>query len=180
MSEPSVPEHYETLQISPNADADTVQRVYRLLAQRYHPDNQVTGNEVRFRAVLEAYTVLCEPESRARYDAIYASLREDRWRMVREGSPASNDFELEAQTRRLVLEILYTRRRMEPSHPGVSPLDIAELTGRPREHLEFTSWYLVQKRLVARDDHSNLIITADGVDYLEQQSQTPPQRQLSE
>ena len=30
-------DHYEVLQISPNADAETVQRVYRMLAQRYHP-----------------------------------------------------------------------------------------------------------------------------------------------
>ena len=33
-------DYYEVLQISPNADPDTVHRVYRLLAQRFHPDNQ--------------------------------------------------------------------------------------------------------------------------------------------
>ena len=30
----SVLDHYEILQVSPNADTDTIQRVYRLLAQR--------------------------------------------------------------------------------------------------------------------------------------------------
>jgi curved DNA-binding protein CbpA len=32
-------DYYEFLQISPNADADTIHRVYRFLAARLHPDN---------------------------------------------------------------------------------------------------------------------------------------------
>ena len=59
---------YEVLQVSENAEPDTIQRVYRLLAQRFHPDNTDTGNEARFRAVHDAYTVLSDPEKRARYD----------------------------------------------------------------------------------------------------------------
>ena len=50
-----LPDHYETLQISPNADPDTIHRVYRLLAQRFHPDNQETGDTARFRQITEAY-----------------------------------------------------------------------------------------------------------------------------
>jgi curved DNA-binding protein CbpA len=177
----AAPDHYETLQISPNADSDTVQRVFRLLAQRYHPDNQVTGSEERFRQVHEAYLVLSDAERRARYDITYASLRQDRWRIVHAGPPAENDFEFEQQTRQLVLEILYTRRRMEPDKPGVSHLDLADLTGRPREHLEFTCWYLVQKKLVTRDDQSSFVITAEGVDALEQHArQSPARRRLPE
>ena len=34
---------HEVLQISPKADGETIQRVYRLLALRYHPDNRETG-----------------------------------------------------------------------------------------------------------------------------------------
>lgn len=36
-------DYYEVLQISPNADADTIQRVFRLLAQRFPPDNAESG-----------------------------------------------------------------------------------------------------------------------------------------
>jgi curved DNA-binding protein len=32
-------DYYEFLQISPNADAETIHRVYRFLAARLHPDN---------------------------------------------------------------------------------------------------------------------------------------------
>jgi curved DNA-binding protein len=172
------PDHYETLQISPNADGDTIQRVFRLLAQRYHPDNPACGNAERFRQIHDAYRILSDPEARARYDIAYASRRQDRWRLVDQGPPIDDDFDLERQSRRLVLEILYTRRRMEPGKPGISHLDLAELTGRPREHLEFTCWYLVQKKLVSRDDQSSFVITADGVDYLEQHPEGRRPRQL--
>ena len=46
-------DYYEVLQISPNAEPETIQRVYRLLAQRYHPDNQDTGNANYFRIIRE-------------------------------------------------------------------------------------------------------------------------------
>jgi len=39
--------------------------------------------------------------------------------------------------------------------------------GQPREHLEFTFWYLLAKNLIKRGDQSRLMITPDGVDYLE-------------
>jgi len=68
-----------------------------------------------------------------------------------------------------VLEVLYERRRAEPGKPGVFILDLEELTGQPREHLEFTMWYLLKKQFVAREDNSKMTITAEGVDYLEQQ-----------
>ena len=67
-------DHYETLQINANAEPETVHRVYRLLAQRYHPDNKDTGDATRFRALTEAYEVLSDPEQRAKYDVAPAVL----------------------------------------------------------------------------------------------------------
>lgn len=170
---------YETLQISPNADADTIQRVFRLLAQKYHPDNQDTGSAERFRELHDAYLVLSDPEKRARYDAGHAALRRERWRFAAAGAPGDNDFDREQQMRCVVLEILYTRRRTDPGKPALSNLDLAELTGQPREHLEFTLWYLVQRKLVVRDDQSSLTITAEGVDYVEQQTGGRVRRRLT-
>jgi curved DNA-binding protein CbpA len=160
-------DHYEVMQISPNADPDTVHRVYRLLAQRLHPDNRETGNDAQFRALTAAYEVLCDPERRAQYDVLHAGQRRDRWRLISNGANAENDFETEQQVRLTVLEVLYARRRTEPNSPGVSPLELETLTGRAREHLEFTIWYLNQKKWVTRTDSSELTITADGADFLE-------------
>jgi len=61
------------------------------------------------------------------------------------------------------------QRRTEPSKAGVFVLDLEQLTGHAREHLEFTLWYLSRKNLIAREDNSKLSITAEGVDYLEGQ-----------
>ncbi len=163
----STKDFYEVLQISVNADTDTIQRVFRLLARRFHPDNPRTGNETRFREIHEAYLVLSDPEKRAKYDVRHESIRQERWRFVANGPPADNDFLLEQHMRWLVLEILYSRRRTEPDNPGFSPLDLARLMGRPREHMEFTVWYLVNKNLVSRNDSATLTITVDGIDYLE-------------
>ena len=54
-------DYYETLQISANAEPETIHRVFRLLAQRFHPDNKESGNGARFRELTEAYQVLSDP-----------------------------------------------------------------------------------------------------------------------
>jgi len=59
---------YEVMQLSPNADAETISRVYRMLALRYHPDNTETGNHELFLRLSEAYQVLSGPEARATYN----------------------------------------------------------------------------------------------------------------
>jgi curved DNA-binding protein len=159
---------YETLQISPNADLDTIHRVYRLLAQRFHPDNQETGNPNRFRELHDAYTVLSDPATRAQYDIEHHKREKDRWRLVSTGAAAADTFESERLARLTVLEVLYTRRKLEPHDPGIFDLDFESVLGQPREHLEFTFWYLLAKNLIKRGDQSRLIITPDGVDFLEQ------------
>lgn len=180
MSDEKPVDYYEVLQISPNADPDTVHRVYRYLAQRFHPDNQETGSEARFREIHEAYTVLSDPERRARYDVRHQQQRQDRWRLVSAGSRAENDFDIEQMYRLTLLEALYTRRRTEPSTPAIYSGDLESLIGRPREHLEFTIWFLAQKKLITRDDNARLLITADGVEYLERNYRENLQRKRLE
>lgn len=171
-------DHYETLQISPNADPDTIQRVFRLLAQRFHPDNKETGDAERFRAMHEAYSVLSVPEKRAQYDVHHQALRQERWRFAA-NLKGADDFEIEQQMRCTILEILYARRRAEPGNPSFAPYDLSQLTGQPREHLEFTIWYLIQRKFVTRDDQSRLTITAEGVDYVEQNRGSGFRRRLT-
>jgi curved DNA-binding protein CbpA len=171
-------DYYEILQISSNAEPETVHRVFRLLAQRCHPDNKETGNEAQFRLLTDAYRVLSDPEQRARYDVIHTRLRQERWRLVASGAEADNNFDAERGIRLTVLEVLYTRRRLELDSPGLSPLDLEKLTGRAREHLEFTIWFLVQKKFITRSDGSMLTITVDGVEYLESNQAANAQRRL--
>ena len=172
-------DYYDLLQVSQTAEPETIHRVYRLLAQRYHPDNLSSGNGDRFRALHEAYSVLSDSESRARYDVSYTERKQQRWRLAAASTKVENDHELEQFIRLTVLDVLCAKRRDEPSQPGVQFSDLEALTGKPREHLEFTIWYLSQKRFVQRDDRSQLTITVDGVDYLEQHHGNMRQRRLS-
>jgi len=176
IDEERLQDFYEVLQISPNADPDTVHRIYRLLAQRFHPDNQETGDPARFRQITEAYHVLSDPEQRAAFDVRHVAVRQERIRVVTEAGKANTDFEIEQLVRLTVLEALYTQRRVNSNNPGIFDLDLEGLTGQSRDHLEFTFWYLVSKNLVKRGDSSRLVITADGVDYLETHYETNLQR----
>lgn len=160
-------DHYETLQISANAEPETIHRVYRLLAQRFHPDNAETGNADRFRQLAEAYEVLSDPERRAKYDVVHQQFWRERWKVVETTNGDGADFHAEQIARLTVLELLYTRRRTEPQKPMMTILDVEALTGRAREHLEFSIWFLTQKKFIVRGDDSGLTITADGVEYLE-------------
>src|SRR5688572_22896651 len=66
---------YEVLQISPNAEAETIHRVYKLLAARLHPDNPETGDLDAFLALNRAYEVLSDAESRTSYDVAHSAQR---------------------------------------------------------------------------------------------------------
>jgi curved DNA-binding protein CbpA len=179
MARDETPDYYEMLQISPTAEPETVHKVYRLLAQRCHPDNRETGNEAQFRQLSEAYRVLSDPERRAKYDVGHAALRQARWRLVSNGTQSANDFEVEQLIRLTVLEVLYTRRRTEPGSAGITPYELEQLIGRAREQLEFTVWYLVAKKYIARSDSAELVITAEGVEYLEGNYALNAQRRLN-
>ena len=58
MAQSSFYDYYEDLQVSPSADLETIERVYRLLAKKFHQDNQTTGNSEKFALISNAYKVL--------------------------------------------------------------------------------------------------------------------------
>jgi len=72
MLETKTLDYYEFLQISPHADSETIHRVYRFLAARFHPDNPASGDPEKFFLLKAAYDVLSDPDSRAAYDVEHA------------------------------------------------------------------------------------------------------------
>ncbi len=164
----AVPDYYELLQISPNADPDMIHRVYRLLAQRYHPDNTDTGDEIAFRAITDAYKVLSEPEKRAAYDVNLHAYRQVRWRIF-DQRQASIGKLAERSKRKGIVDLLYTKRSNEPEKPSMNLHELEDLLGCPREHLEFSLWYLKENGLVTRMDNGRFAVSAKGVDWAEQE-----------
>ena len=167
-AETDIDDYYEILQISPHADGETIQRVFRMLAQRYHPDNSDTGDEKVFQRVLHAYRMLSDPEKRASYDVQHQASRALRWKIF-DQSKSAQGVEGERRKRWGVLSLLYTKMIEEHRQPGIMLRDLEELLGCPREHLEFTLWYLKQKRYIAGPDNGRYTITAEGVDLVEEQ-----------
>jgi curved DNA-binding protein CbpA len=159
----TLPDHYEVLQLSPRADRDTIERVFRHLAKQIHPDNPDTGNAERFSQVLEAFQVLSDPESRARYDAGYEERRETRWRAFTAAAVDSGP-EADSRMRSSILALLYRARRNDPDRPGVGTVELERLLDCPEEHMKFHIWYLRENGWVERLDTGMLAITASGVD----------------
>lgn len=159
-------DYYDVLQLSTKADPDTVHRVYRLLAQRYHPDNPDSGSEEMFKRLLEAYEVLIDPEKRAAYDVRHRSDQRVRWKIFNQPQAAQGK-EAERRKRHGILSVLYTRRLNEPGQPSMSVPELEELLAVPREHLEFSLWYLKEKNWIIRSDNARHSITATGVEQAE-------------
>jgi curved DNA-binding protein len=148
VSAPAFADHYEALQLSPSADQETIERVFRLLAKRYHPDNNASGDADRFNQILEAYETLSDSSARAAYDVRHEAENERRWQIRREGMSGNHRAEDE------------------------------ELFGTPREHLEFPLWYLRQRRLVEVLDSGLWAITVAGIDELGSKELSLPEDRL--
>jgi curved DNA-binding protein len=62
-------DYYKTLGVEKKATKEEIQRAYRKLARKYHPDiNKESSAEEKFKQINEAYEVLGDPEKRAKYD----------------------------------------------------------------------------------------------------------------
>lgn len=159
-------DHYEVLQISPNADAETIRRVYRLQAQRFHPDNRESGNPEIFRKISEAYEVLSEPERRATYDREHRLARRQDILGV-ETPPAAPPLTDETQRREEIIELLYRRRLAHPERPSLGLRDLEVLLRIPKNELEFSLWYLKESGYLTRTDSGHHTITIKGVQFAE-------------
>ena len=77
-------DYYSVLGVAKNASQEEIQRAYRKLARKYHPDiNKTSGAEDTFKDIGEAYEVLKDPEKRAKYDRYGAA-----WKAAQQGGGA--------------------------------------------------------------------------------------------
>jgi hypothetical protein len=170
-------DYYEVLQVSRQADADTIRRVYHALAQRYHPDNKETGNEHRFRQLMTANKVLSDPERRAAYDVQLALEDKTRFRIFNSEQSAEG-VHAEIRKRRGILRLLYIKRLRDPQDASMRGREFSEMLGVPTEHLEFALWFLREQRCVSRSDNNRYEITCSGVEAFEAEQVNFSKKQL--
>jgi hypothetical protein len=163
MAGTDIPNHYEILQVSPRADQETIQRVFRHLAKRFHPDNAETGDPDRFKHLIASFHVLSDLEQRARYDIEYAQVVEHAWRVF-DQETALNDVAADRRMRAAFLSILYTACRNDAQRPGLGEVELERLLGCPEVHMRFHVWYLKENGWIRRTENGMLAITASGVD----------------
>ena len=111
-------DYYELLQLSPNADTDTIERMFRHLAKKTHPDSTEFADTDRFQQIVEAHQTLSDPETRAGYDVKYQDYWNRKWRLASEASDMSA-FGNDQVTRERLLSLLYVQRRRNMNNPGL-------------------------------------------------------------
>lgn len=156
---------YELLQVNSRAEAETIARMYRHLAKRYHPDNPDTGDRARFDAISEAFETLSNPEKRAAYDRLYDDSVDHRIRLLDEALAIhTRDDDLVLRDR--LLALLYTQRRRNVREPALGDVQIERALDTPMEHLAFHVWYVKEKGWIERTDRG-FAITMLGIDEVE-------------
>jgi molecular chaperone DnaJ len=70
-------EYYRILQVARDAEPEVIEKAYKALSMKYHPDRAPSGERhganARMRRLNEAYAVLREARTRAEYDATLPS-----------------------------------------------------------------------------------------------------------
>lgn len=158
-------DYYELMQVSPNADDDTIQRIFRHLAKKCHPDHQ-HGDPERFRLLVEAHATLTNPETRAAYDIKYQMFWETKWKLAADAADGQGFLD-DRDVRERLLSLYYVQRRSKMHNPGLGEMEVARLMRIPVELVEFHIWYLREKGWIERLDNGTLAITALGVDQVE-------------
>lgn len=159
-------DHYAVLGIEPAAASDAVQAAYSKLAAKHNPRGD-TPDEEKFKAVNQAYEVLSDPGARQAFDELRGGPKQ-------EAPPKFSGPEFfeaisgELTRRQCLLCMLYDRRRLKPATPGLSLRQIESMMQITHEELQFSIWYLKQRGYVASDDKSNVTITVQGMEHLEQ------------
>ena len=158
-------DYYDLMQISPNADDDTIQQIFRHLAKKWHPDHQ-KGDPERFKLLVEAHDTFTDPERRAAYDIKYQRFWETKWKLAGDASDGRGFVE-DSDVREGLLSLYYVQRRSKMDDPGLGEMEAARLMRIPIHLVDFHIWYLREKGWIQRLDSGQLAITALGVDQVE-------------
>lgn len=155
--------HYEILEISSSASFETVERVFRYLAKRYHPDSSEHGDIQKFTQIAEAYEVVGSPERRASFDLELNKQKAVEVELDKGAASIGDD----TADRHRLLSLFYAQRRKDIKKPGLGINSVEQMMGIPVEVLDFHVWFFRERGWIQREEGGAISITADGVEKLE-------------
>ena len=153
------PDHHALLRAGVAGDAEGLDRLYRALAFRYHPDNRESGNVEIFLRIREAYRILSPSQT---YQGDVEIAKPLKTIGLQAELCALKDKRL------AILGLLCQRRIDDYRNAFVSPGELESLTGMSAAEVGFILWYLREKGAVSLCDSSpDYTISAVGVDILD-------------
>lgn len=155
-------DYYEILQLNRNATQDAIERMFRYLAAKYHPDKG--GDKERFNYLVKAFENLRDPALRAAYDAELEKQANEASQLTDHARQAGPD----AAERHELLCLFYARRRQSFDSPALGAVTIEQMLKIPEAVLSFHLWYFREKNWIKRAENGGFVITAEGVDKVEQ------------
>lgn len=77
--------YYEILEVDPKASKEVIEKAYKVLAKKYHPDLQEEKNkksaEEKIKRINEAYEILSDENKKAKYDEKLKQIKEEEERI---------------------------------------------------------------------------------------------------
>ena len=157
-------DHYEVLGIDPRSAGAVVQDTYSKLARKA----KESGDAERLESLNLAYEVLGDPMLRREFDKL-KGLGEEVGGPKFSGARFFDTLGRDQRLRVALLCLLYDRRRNKPFTPSLSVRFIEGMIAASSEEIVLALWYLKARNLAANDDKSSVLITVDGIDYLERE-----------
>lgn len=160
-------DHYAVLGLDPKATREQIEAARERLCRLYDPEQGEDPDKEKFEAVRVAAEVLSDPVLRREFDKLKGISQEEAPKFS--GAEFFEALARPSGLRSAVLCLLYDRRRLHPFRPAIAMRQMLSMLHASEEEVNFALWYLKQRNLVAYDDKTNLMITADGMDFLENQ-----------
>ena len=162
MSNATSQNHYDTLEVSQNASQDAIDRMFRFLATKHHPDTG--GDKDQFNQLVAAFEVLRNADTRAEYDQGIQSESKEISRLMENSKQAGPD----AAIRHELLCLFYARRREQGASPALGQVAIEKALDLSEHVIEFHLWYFKEKGWITRWESGGFTITAEGVDQIDE------------
>ena len=156
-------DYYEIMQLSSNASQDAIERMFRYLAAKLHPDQG--GDRDQFNFVVKAFEVLRDPVSRATYDAQREQQNNDNAALNKHAQQAGPDT---AERHKLLCLFYAQRRQSADGSPTLGTITVEQMMNLPEEVMSFHLWYFREKGWIQRGENGGFSITAAGVDKVEE------------